>query len=224
MDNGQSLNKLLEFDNFVLSFQEPGLGQDACVEAYDKDDAVKHYAVSTVALAYRGPQYCADMAAAMVQDRREGALVLDVAAGTGLVGEELHKHGFKNIHALDGASQMLETCKQKGVYSDFIQCILLEGKQMPIANATYDVVAMSGATIENHLPPSSMQEFVRVIKPGGYFINCYRATIQDIEYGKEWLAEAARLEKTGKWKLYGRLNFRKYHVFSDGFVDIYQVN
>ncbi|XP_059153698.1 uncharacterized protein LOC131939426 isoform X2 [Physella acuta] len=134
MDNGQSLNKLLEFDNFVLGFQEPGLGQDACVEAYDKDDAVKHYAVSTVALAYRGPQYCADMAAAMVQDRREGALVLDVAAGTGLVGEELHKHGFKNIHALDGASQMLETCKQKGVYSDFIQCILLEGKQMPIAN------------------------------------------------------------------------------------------
>ncbi|XP_059153691.1 uncharacterized protein LOC131939419 isoform X3 [Physella acuta] len=112
------------------------------------------------------------MAAALVGERREEAVVLDVAAGTGLVGEELHKRGFKHIHAHDGALNMIETCKQKGIYSNFIHCLIGEGKQIPTADDTYDVLAMSGGTCENHLPPSAQQEFVRVIKPGGFRLHC----------------------------------------------------
>ncbi|XP_059153690.1 methyltransferase-like protein 27 isoform X2 [Physella acuta] len=219
----ETLHLPADCENFVLSFQQPGMGHDTCVQAYDKDDAVKLYAQSAVALAYRGPQYCADMAAALVGERREEAVVLDVAAGTGLVGEELHKRGFKHIHAHDGALNMIETCKQKGIYSNFIHCLIGEGKQIPTADDTYDVLAMSGGTCENHLPPSAQQEFVRVIKPGGFFVNAYRSTMPTIEYGRLWEAEAGKLEAAGKWRFYGRLMFRKYNLYSDGFVDIYQV-
>ena len=40
--------------------------------------------------------------------------ILDVAAGTGLVGVELVKVGFKNIVALDYSQEMLDLAKEKG--------------------------------------------------------------------------------------------------------------
>jgi ubiquinone/menaquinone biosynthesis C-methylase UbiE len=40
--------------------------------------------------------------------------ILDVAAGTGLVGVELAKLGFKNIVALDYSQEMLDLAEEKG--------------------------------------------------------------------------------------------------------------
>ena len=40
--------------------------------------------------------------------------ILDVAAGTGLVGVELVKVGFKHIVALDYSQEMLDLAKEKG--------------------------------------------------------------------------------------------------------------
>uniref|UniRef100_A0A2C9L4Y3 Methyltransferase type 11 domain-containing protein n=1 Tax=Biomphalaria glabrata TaxID=6526 RepID=A0A2C9L4Y3_BIOGL len=213
----------MECENFVLSFQKPGMGYDTCVQAYDNDQSVQLYAQSAETLAYRGPQYCADMLAGLIK-YKDDALILDVAAGTGLVGAELRKRGFSQIHAHDGASNMLETCKRKGFYSHLIHCLIGEGKQLPASNNTYDAITMSGGTCENHIPPSCQEEFVRVIKPGGYFVNAYRSTMVNIEYGQRWEAEARRLEMDNKWTFYGRLFFKKYNLFSDGFVDIYRVN
>lgn len=211
----------VDSENFILSFQRPGMGHTTCVQAYDKETSVKLYAECAVALAYRGPQYCADMLSALLPNKE--AVILDVAAGTGLVGGELKKRGFCNIHAHDGSLNMLDTCKQKGIYSNFIHCLLGDGSQLPVSRGTYDALVMSGGTCENHLPPSAQREFIRVIKPGGYFINAYRSTMPDIEYGKMWQAESDTLEDEKKWLFYGRLCFRKYNLFADGLVDIYQV-
>ena len=43
--------------------------------------------------------------------------VLDIGAGTGLVGEVLHNKGFRNIDALEPALDMLNIAGTKGIYS-----------------------------------------------------------------------------------------------------------
>ncbi|XP_069186306.1 methyltransferase-like protein 27 isoform X2 [Procambarus clarkii] len=51
------------------------------------------------------------------EDRRQHVRVMDIAAGTGAVGLELHKKEFTNIDALDPSEGMLNILKETGVYS-----------------------------------------------------------------------------------------------------------
>jgi len=50
------------------------------------------------------------------QDCRSRQVVVDVAAGTGLIGIELSKNGFNTIDAIDASDAMLSLLKQKGIY------------------------------------------------------------------------------------------------------------
>ncbi|GFO11156.1 Williams-Beuren syndrome chromosomal region 27 protein-like [Plakobranchus ocellatus] len=209
-----------EAEQFLQIFHTPGIGYNNCVAEYNK--AVIGYKNCAVAVSYRGPRYCAQMLSGIMEDRTN-ARVLDIAAGTGLVGQELRKKGFTHIDAHDGAESMVEYCKNTGFYENFFVSFVGDGHQLPIEDKTYDGVTCCGATVENHLPPSAQAEFIRVIKPGGFFVNAYRSTLPDCEYGKEWRAEAQKLEDDGKWNLYGRLAFTKFNQFSDGNLDIYTI-
>ncbi len=52
-------------------------------------------------LSYIAPRMAADALTRHLEEKEwASAKVLDVAAGTGKVGEELHKLGFRNIEAL----------------------------------------------------------------------------------------------------------------------------
>ena len=46
--------------------------------------------------------------------------ILDVGAGTGLVGENLYKKGNKKIIGIDISPEMLEQAKLKGCYSSLM--------------------------------------------------------------------------------------------------------
>ncbi|GFO16984.1 Williams-Beuren syndrome chromosomal region 27 protein [Plakobranchus ocellatus] len=147
-----------------------------------------------------------------------------IFTSTGLIGEALYRRGFRNLDAHDGAQAMVDFCKKTGVFRDFFTCFVGNGHALPMNDNTYDGIACSGATVENHLPPSSQIEIARVIKPGGFFVNAYRANLYETEvkYATEWREVAERLEKEGTWTLYGRFFFRKYNKPSSGQMDIYQ--
>ncbi|XP_053637668.2 uncharacterized protein [Cherax quadricarinatus] len=51
------------------------------------------------------------------EKKRQQVRVLDVAAGTGLVGCHLHKKGFTNIDALEPSEGMMNILKKTGVYT-----------------------------------------------------------------------------------------------------------
>ncbi|XP_059140636.1 demethylmenaquinone methyltransferase-like [Physella acuta] len=212
-----------EADNFINAFQLPGMGINQCIQEYEDAEKVKLYEKMASRLNYSGPLYCADLLSGLIQDRAN-ALVLDVGAGTGFVGEELHKRGFRKIVAHDGAQAMLDICREKNVYSSFICSIVDEGYKFPVKNDTYDAVTISGAVCENHLPPSCQAEFIRITKPGGFIINVFRATVLNLDYGRAWENEAKRLVSEKKWTLYGRLMAPGFSNVVDGLVDIYQVN
>ncbi|XP_059177072.1 methyltransferase-like protein 27, partial [Physella acuta] len=199
-------NDVYQHEEFMLKFQKPGMGTQAAIEAYDVTDNAGLYDEASKCLCYKGPRYCADMVAGLFSVNKDHVTILDVAAGTGLVGEELKKRGFQNVHALEASIGMLEIARSKGHYSHYLLAMVTEGKQLPLLNASYDAITLCGATLENHLPPAALEEFVRLIKPGGYFINVVRASsLVSADYGKQYENKALELEENGKWALYGRM-------------------
>ncbi|GFO16987.1 Williams-Beuren syndrome chromosomal region 27 protein [Plakobranchus ocellatus] len=208
---------------FIQSFHKPGLSSTECVSGYNEESAIKVYNDYSIVLSYNGPVYIANMLAGLIPDK-DKTKVLDLAAGTGLVGEALYKRGFRNLDALDGGEALVNFCKSTGVFQDLFTCIIGDGHKLPMKDNTYDAIACSGGTIENHLPPSSQIEIARIIKPGGFFVNAYRANLHETEeeYANEWREVAERLENEGTWTLYGRFFFKKFHKLSQGQMDVYQ--
>ncbi|CRK19465.1 hypothetical protein BN1723_011889 [Verticillium longisporum] len=77
--------------------------------------------------------------------------ILDAGCGTGLVGVELAKVGAKHIDGVDLSPVDLS-------------------QPLVRANASYDVVVCVGTMTEGHVSPAAIDEFVRVLKKGGYLV------------------------------------------------------
>jgi len=121
-----------------------------------------------------------------------GANILDVGAGSGLVGLELKKHGFQHITGIDIVPEILEQANATGAYE---RLIVSDAEMVPLeqlANASFDAVLCIGTSgylgrgerdetgpaldraREAQKPPAEasrvdalLQEWLRVLKPGG---------------------------------------------------------
>lgn len=125
-------------------------------------------------LGYVAPQLTAEAFRRHVPDH--GAMVLDVGCGTGLVGEELAKAGYRHVDGLDISGEMLARAQKKGVYEALFQADLTQSLDLPSAH--YDAVISSGTFTHGHVGPEGLDELVRVTKPGG--VICF--TINDGVY------------------------------------------
>lgn len=108
---------------------------------YKKSYAAQHF--DYIASNYEGmyqragwpdPQYCANYAAKFVQKAKldvAQAKVLDLACGTGLVGQYLAEHGFKNVYGIDISERMLEEASIKGAYKQLDQHTLGNPEDFP---------------------------------------------------------------------------------------------
>ena len=99
------------------------------------------------------------------------AKVLDAGAGTGLVGVELNRLGYSDIEAMDMSMGMLEEARAKNVYCDFHQMTM--GETLGFETDNYDAVIGVGVLTLGHAPAHSLDELVRVTKPGG--VRCVHA-------------------------------------------------
>ena len=48
--------------------------------------------------------------------------IIDVGAGTGLIGIELQNLGYSNLHALDISPEMLKEAKKRNIYKRLFLC------------------------------------------------------------------------------------------------------
>ncbi|KAM0280531.1 hypothetical protein ACHAQH_003976 [Verticillium albo-atrum] len=94
--------------------------------------------------------------------------ILDAGCGTGLVGVELAKVGAKHIDGVDLSPGMLKVAQKLGVYRALEAVDLSQPLARP--NASYDVVVCVGTMTEGHVGPAAIDEFVRVLKKGGYLV------------------------------------------------------
>ena len=93
--------------------------------------------------------------------------MLDVGAGTGLLGEALVRHGVSPIDATDISAEMLSVAKRKGVYRALIVGDLLAGLDLP--DASYSGIASSGTFTIGHLGPEPLGELLRLAAPNAIF-------------------------------------------------------
>ncbi|XP_053400452.1 uncharacterized protein LOC123558181 [Mercenaria mercenaria] len=106
---------------------------------------------------YNGPTYVADEVAACFPDSRDKIKIIDIACGTGFVGEKLAVYGFTNIDGLDPSAGMLSQCKDKGLYKNVYKEFC----------DVYDCLVVSGGMGEGQIPCSGIHEMIRIVKPDG---------------------------------------------------------
>ena len=149
------------------------------------------------ALGFSGPRAGAEALARHVADK--GAQVLDAVAGTGMVGAELARLGFRHITALDLSPGMLKTANEKLVYEELVVGEL--GKPLGFETGRFDATTCIGTLTIGHAPPESLDELVRVTKAGGAIVFSMR-TDYLTEGGFD--AKQAPLEEAGRWRLLER--------------------
>jgi len=140
-------------------------------------------------------QYASPRAVAGVAGRLldPDATVLDAGAGTGLLGEELVRAGFRRLDAFDMSDGMLGQAAGKGIYRDLRVARL--GEPLEYDTGSYDAVVCAGVLTAGHAPAASLDELVRVTRPGGHVIFTLRSDtalpgfgdkIAELEQGRRW--------------------------------------
>jgi len=103
----------------------------------------------------------------LVAPVREGAELLDVACGTGVVAITAASRGAR-VRGLDLSPALLEDARRNsGILGTEIQFIEGDVENMPYSDATFDVVLSQFGHIFAPRPEVAVKEMLRVLKPGG---------------------------------------------------------
>eukprot|EP00088_Acartia_fossae_P014387 TRINITY_DN176_c0_g1_i10.p1 TRINITY_DN176_c0_g1~~TRINITY_DN176_c0_g1_i10.p1 ORF type:complete len:248 (-),score=77.79 TRINITY_DN176_c0_g1_i10:135-878(-) len=128
--------------------------------------------------------------------------VLDVAAGTGSVGVELARYGFKNVTATDYCQEMLDKANDSGVYKELICCKFGTTIPKKLYPRKFDVVVMHGGFAAGHIPLCSLHTMARMCKKGGIVINSM--SLQYTHFVEEYMdihSYVQELSDSGVWKI-----------------------
>ena len=93
--------------------------------------------------------------------------IADFGCGTGLLGIDLAKAGYTDVIGVDGSPEMLEVCKQKGVYKSLHKC-LIGSETLDDLNDqrnSFDVIVSSACMIKGHFPNTVFDTFLDFMKP-----------------------------------------------------------
>ena len=97
-------------------------------------------------------------------EAKTDGLIFDAGCGTGLVGLELKKFGFKKFHGADLSQKLLDNIPSN-LYLKLLKLDL--NKKIDISDNVYDAVFCVGTFTFSHVKPNALDEFVRITKKGG---------------------------------------------------------
>lgn len=122
---------------------------------------------------YEAPeQTAARLRAALDRD----SVILDAGCGTGLSGQALATAGFPVIDGIDVSSRSLALAAKLGVYRSLAR-VDMQKPPLPFEDDSYDGLACVG--VLTYLPDSEgiLEEFCRVVRPGGVMVLTQRNDI-----------------------------------------------
>ena len=100
------------------------------------------------------------------EKEKDDLKIIDVGAGTGLIGIELQKLGYSNLHALDISPEMLREAKKRDIYKRCF-CVALSDQQVTeIQTGEFDAVICAGSLLAWHIRAAAFEEMVRMVKHG----------------------------------------------------------
>lgn len=164
------------------------------------DDWAASYDRDLTAFGYRNPAVAAGMIGRHVA--LGGGTILDAGCGTGLLGEILSYMGYDDLAGIDLSQGMLDQSAAKSVYASLQQMAL--GGDLAFEDGRFSAVVSFGVLTAGHAPPSSLDEMIRITKPGGHVIFSLSNMVYEPLGFKEKLAA---LEADGKWREVERTPF-----------------
>jgi MFS family permease len=142
-------------------------------------------------MGYRSPAAVAGVARRLLP---ADAHILDVGAGTGLLGVALADAGFRSLDGLDLSPAMLAEAGRKGVYGELREGRL--GDELDYETGVFDGVVAAGVLTAGHAPATCLDELVRITRPGGHVIFTLRSDQQLPGYDEKM----AELTDAGRWE------------------------
>lgn len=127
---------------------------------------------------------------------RDAGPLLDAGCGTGLSGPALKALGYQNITGLDMSSEMLGLAGSRQAYTELKQAAL--GGPLPWADGHFAAFFSTGVFTQGHAPASSLEELVRITRPGGMAVFTVREVVLD---AGGFFAIFKALEDAGLWRM-----------------------
>jgi len=184
---------------------------------YDQDLCPGRYNGPEIAAKFMGKHYPVEV--------RKDVLVLDVAAGTGRVGHELSKIGFRKIDAVEPSSGMLTRLRERKIYGKTFESAIGYKQIEGISSDAYDALVIAGGMGEGHIPVQAVDEMIRIVKPGGMVFIVMRE--EYLSYVKEYVDKLepymSSLGEKGAWRQVGRNIVPEYSFNKNGVVFSYEV-
>lgn len=151
------------------------------------------YDTETAALGYCLPFVIAAWVARHVP--KGAGPLLDAGCGTGLTGPYLAALGYPAIEGLDLSDEMLALARARGGYAALTRAAL--GGPLPWGDGHFAAFFSTGVFTAGHAPAASLDELVRITRPGGFAI----FTVRDMVLAKGgFLEKFAELEAAGRWR------------------------
>ncbi len=118
--------------------------------------------------------------------------LLDAGCGSGLSGPVLAALGYRDIEGLDLSPAMLALAARSGTYVRLVEAEL--GTPLPFEDARFAAFLSTGVFTAGHAPPASLDELVRVVRPGGHAV----FTVRDVVL-PAFREKMDALEAAGRW-------------------------
>ena len=127
-------------------------------------------------------------------EKNKDIIIFDAGWGTGLVGLELKKYGFKNFHGADLSQTLLDSVPNN-LYQKLTKVDL--NKTIEAEDNSFDAVMCVGTFTFGHVKPNDLDEFVRITKSGGLICFTINEGIHE-EYGFD--KKIISLNENNKWE------------------------
>ena len=210
------------FEKIIIRLNDKTIKPDKTISVYD--DWAEKYEEDEQVLGYCMHILFVEYLEEIIKSESsftKSSSILDMAAGTGLVGQQLRKRGFGGqIDAHDGSAKMLEMAKQKHVYQNFI-CHLIEPQtSMPkeLSTGFYDILLVCGAIINTgHIPYNSLKQMLNCVRVGGLILYTIRVPRKqlDFEFRMNVEREAFILSDQEYWQLIDMRLSKRYRSMQD---------
>tara|TARA_Y100001970_G_C14200979_1_gene841056 strand:- start:292 stop:921 length:630 start_codon:yes stop_codon:yes gene_type:complete len=150
---------------------------DEVMRYYDEWGIKNKYDQDMVEWNYTGPKECVDVFKKYTKDKN--IKIFDAGCGTGLVGLELKKFGYKNYDGVDLSQKLLDLVP-KNLYKKLLKADL--NKKIQSEDNSYDAVMCVGTFTFGHVKANALEEFIRITKNNGLICFTINEGIYE-EYG-----------------------------------------
>ena len=150
---------------------------DEVMKYYDEWGDKDKYNKDMIDWNYTGPKETVEVF--NKYEKNKDTLIFDAGCGTGLVGMELSKCGFKNFHGADLSQTLLDTVP-KNLYQKLEKIDL--NQSIKVEDNFYGGVMCVGTFTFGHVKSKALDEFIRITKPGGLICFTINEGIHE-EYG-----------------------------------------